>query len=75
LAGAPVSPDSPFALLWAAGLYFAPALVGRLLAYFNACSARLRLAAAHTQPPAACVQNQFVYKNDLSAPTTKIKKI
>jgi len=38
-----------------------------LLANFNACAALLRLAAGCGQPPAACVQNQFVYKNGLSA--------
>jgi hypothetical protein len=42
--------------------------LGRSLrANFNACAALLWLAAGCGQPPAACVQNQFVYKNGLSA--------
>jgi len=34
---------------------------------FCACSARLWLAVGCGRPPATCVQNQFVYKNGLSA--------
>ena len=53
---------APFAPL-GSGAHSAPAWVGWLPANFIACSARLRLAAGCGQPPAACVQIYFVYKN------------